>query len=128
MLGWEITVTRPQIPVLGPNDRRLDLDRPDATGLLSVPDDLSGDRLASWSASFGGMDWVDAAIGDSADGRELRGGGYPNIYAMPAEILLDTIDLQYVRTTVLDRTPPDLSAIAAVPSGEWLLVEAWDQS
>ncbi|MGF7123286.1 hypothetical protein [Rhodococcus sp. BE178] len=113
MLGWDIAVIRPHEPLLGPDDPRLG------------PRILGGDTLASWSAGLGGLSWLD----EQASCRQLRGGGYPSVYAVPAAVVLNGVDLDFVHARYPETVPSlDLSAVIAVPSSEWLLVEAWDQS
>lgn len=80
---------------------------------------------------LGGLNWLlDArADGEPVPYRQLRGSGYPSIYAVPAEVVLTGVDLTWVKARYPEMSPSlDLSAVAAIPSGEWLLVEAWDQS
>ncbi|MDH6284334.1 hypothetical protein [Prescottella agglutinans] len=121
MLGWEITVIRPREPLVGPNDPRLDPSR-QMFGSLRESPDLHGVTLARWSADLGGLEWLEPAAW------KLRDGGYPSIYAVPADVLLTKRDRLSVRPSFMDNSPLDLSAVAAIPAGEWILVEAWDQS
>lgn len=86
---------------------------------------LGGDTLVSWSANLGGLDWLD----EPAPCRQLRGGGYPSVYAVPADVVRTRVDLSFVNARYPETVPSlDMSAVIAVPSDEWLLVEAWDQS
>lgn len=124
MLGWDITVIRPRDALAGPDDPRLRPGSGKLDSVLSSPT-LSGDILASWSARLGGLDWLDEA----APCRQLRGGGYPSVYAVPADVVRTSVDLSVVNARYPETVPSlDLSAVLAVPSDEWLLVEAWDQS
>lgn len=124
MLGWDIAVIRPHEPLLGLDDPRLDPSSEKFSSVRSSPI-LRGDTLASWSAGLGGLSWLD----EPAPCRELRGGGYPSVYAVPAEVVLTRVDLDFVSARYPETVSSlDLSAVAAIPSDEWLLVEAWDQS
>lgn len=129
MLGWEITVIRPQTPLLGPDDPRLD-SREQGSGVhWHIPPALHGDTLAAWSSPYlGGLDWLWPENADPLLSRELRGGGYPSIWAVRAKDLADSVDREFVWRSFTNRSPADLSAIDAVPQGEWVLLEAWDQS
>ncbi|MFI6432906.1 hypothetical protein [Rhodococcus oryzae] len=129
MLGWDIAVIRPREPLLQQDDSRLDLSSEEFGSVRSSPM-LRGDTLASWSAGLGGLNWLDEPAGGvPVPCRELRGGGYPSVYAVPAGVVLTRVDLTWVKARYPETSPSlDLSAVAAIPSGEWLLVEAWDQS
>jgi hypothetical protein len=128
MLGWVVTVIRPREPLVGPDDPRLDLSSQEFGRLREAPA-LEGVTLARWSANLGGLDWLKPADGEPAQYRMLRDGGYPSVYAVPAEVVRTRVDLDSVQARFPDNTPSlDLSAVAALPPGEWILVEAWDQS
>lgn len=127
MLGWNITVIRPNEPVLGPDDPRLDAHREGSWSSYISPD-LDGDRVASWTAGLGGLDWIDPVGGEPAPSKQLRGGGYPSVYAVPAEVLLAGADRLSARPGLTNDSAVDLSAVVAMPPGEWIVVEAWDQS
>ena len=91
---------------------------------------LAVDTLASWSAQPAGLDWLDeSADGEPVSCRQLSFGGYPNVYAVAAEIVLTSVDPGQLKWPYSDTSRQlDLSAVAAIPSDEWLLIAAWDQS
>lgn len=107
----------------------LDAGSGEFASLCSSPT-LGGDILVSWSPRLGGLGWLD----DPARCRQLRGGGYPSVYAVPADVVRTGVDLIHAPLSVVNARYPetvpslDLLAVIAVPSDEWLLVEAWDQS
>lgn len=87
------------------------------------------DVLARWSAKIGGLKWIEKPADDETTPfPQLRSGDYPSIYAVPAEVVL-TVDLDFVKPHYPETVASlDLSAVAAIPSGEWLVIEVWDQS
>ncbi|WJJ14490.1 hypothetical protein P9990_25185 (plasmid) [Prescottella equi] len=118
MLGWDIAVIRPREPLVGPDDPRLDPEpSSDEFDSLRSSRILGGDTMVSWSANLGGLDWLD----EPAPCRQLRGGGYPSVYAVPAGVVRTGVDLSVVNARYPETVPSlDLSAVIAVPSDEWL--------
>jgi hypothetical protein len=100
-----------------------------------------GARLAVWQTGHDGLDWLDELV---KNGKEisLGGSGYPCRYTATAEHVIpriidtppgaravwiyqagDIITDKWEGKTVVDR-----EAAAHCRPGEWLLVEAWDES
>ena len=125
MLGWHISVYRKTA---------------DRTTPATIDAD-AGPRLAVWQGGIGALKWLDDLVGDS-DALNLGGNGYPFRYTATSEHIVpvmlggppdaierwrrdagDVIDPKWAGRTVLD-----VSAIDACQPGEWLLIEAWDES
>ncbi len=127
-MGWHVCVYR----------QLSDRQRPAAEG------DPRGARLAVWQARVDGLDWLQGLV-ESGDAVHLAdNGGYPvrytvradaaipivldgppqartNWVADPTDVIIDT-DRWPGKTTI------DQRAIEACQPGEWLQVEAWDES
>jgi hypothetical protein len=144
MLGWHVSVYR-----LVPRDQPA---APAATGQLTTHrltleamDSLrgqftAGDRLAVWQSGAGGLRWVDELVGSGA---AIASGtnGYPSVFYAQAADVLGRLDSppgasetwisgpgDILGEKWAGRTVTDPVAIAACAPGEWLLIEAWDES
>jgi hypothetical protein len=125
MLGWCISVCRQNDTCISPAT--------DSTPL--------GAQIATWQTGLGGLDWLNALVkvGKAVD---LGGNGYPCRYTATAEHLIpqiidappgarlmwsaapaDVLTDKWEGKTVIDR-----AAAADCRFGEWLIVEAWDES
>lgn len=100
-----------------------------------------GARLAVWQTHFSGLRWLDELV-KAKKVIDLGGGGYPDRWTAKAEILFPFIreEPPEAHTTwmredsdvVLDfwagKTEIDREAIDQCRFGEWLVIEAWDES
>jgi hypothetical protein len=125
MLGWNISVYRQADPSDAPATR----------------DSPCGARLAVWQAGLYGLQWIEELV-TQGKAISLSGNGYPKRYSTRAD---DVIPLilegppweQRKWTTGLDSvtgpgwlggTTIDRGAMEQCRLGEWLLIEAWDES
>jgi hypothetical protein len=127
MLGWHVSVYR----------------QPDGGHSPATFESPSGTRLAVWQTGWDGLHWLDAL---AVDGKAvaLGGNGYPNRYTARAEILLPHIVSESFpanETWVVGEgsyfpnpeswageTQIDQESAKQCRQGEWLMVEAWDES
>ena len=125
MLGWHISVYRQvnggQTPANSDSPR--------------------GDRLAVWQTGLGGLDWIHELV---KEGKviDLGGTGYPCRFTATCEVLIPRIAKEPpgARATWASgpsdillkgwegKTVLDEAALSGCRPGEWLLVEAWDES
>lgn len=125
MLGWHISIYRQTDEGASP-----------AT-LGSNP----GTRVAVWQTGLSGLDWINELV-EAGNAINLGGRGYPSRYTATAENLIprivdeppgarriwafgagDVLTDKWVGETLIDE-----AAAAACRPGEWLLIEAWDES
>lgn len=125
MMGWNISVYR-------------QTDDGAAPAAMETPE---GTRLAVWQTGCDGLGWLDALV-KAGKAIALGGNGYPLRYTATAEYIVprlvkeppganatwmcgqyDVISAGWAGKTVIDH-----AAVKACRSGEWLLVEAWDES
>lgn len=126
MLGWHVSVYRKS------RGRR----RP------ATNDSPQGTRLAVWQGGIDALKWLDTLV---ADGHAvaLGGDGYPLRYTAPSEHVLPVIlsgpphaiepwvrdaDDVIIDERWAGRTTIDTHAVDRCAPGEWLLIEAWDES
>lgn len=127
MLGWEIMIYRQG-------------DRGASPATKQLP---HGKRIAAWTRSSNGLMWLDSLV---KAGRviDLGGDGYPLKFTGTAEVLLSHLVQQQeealpgsdylcekLRAAVnafREITSNDLLGALECRPGEWLLIEAWDQS
>lgn len=125
MLGWNITIYRKESG--GTSPASLGASR--------------GDRLATWQAGIGGLQWIDELVKQGL-AVCLGGHGYPTEYTAP---------LEHVRAPVLEGPPHanarwllgegdvvtgvwagqttiDEEALRAGDPHEWVLIVVWDES
>jgi hypothetical protein len=134
VLGWNLGVYRlPPLP-------RRDSSTPGREELLRAARE-AGPRIAVWQTGIEGCDWLDRLV-ELGEAVDLGGDGYPNRYAATAKALLpavlngppgahetwatglhDVVGPNWEGRTVVDRDAAD-----ACDPGEWLVVEAWDES
>ena len=124
MLGWHISVYRQG------GDR--------AAPAQAI--DEHGARIAVWQTGLGGLGWIEEAV--RSNGHFLGGDGYPYRYTAQAHDLLPTILAgpphanktwhhdpgDVLGSKWIGRTLIDTQTAEACAPGEWLLIEAWDQS
>lgn len=125
MLGWHITVFR-------------------QAGIGSLPADAgseTGARLAVWQTGTGGLRWLDELV-ELGEVVDLGGDAYPFSYTGKSEYILPRIKNgpPAARETWIHdpddiigpgwagRTVLDADAMGSCRPGEWLLVEAFDES
>jgi hypothetical protein len=125
MLGWNIRIYR----------RMRNRSRPAPAGAKL------GERVAVWQAGLWGQDWLNELV-ESGSAIKLQGGGYPNLFTVPARHVLARIQAgipdandtwiagpedilgpgwegkTVLRESVLARCEPD----------EWLIAQSWDES
>ena len=125
MLGWHISVYR-----VGSHGN--------APATLRT---RTGHRLAVWQGGPEALDWLNALVA-AGEAQNLGGDGYPLCYTAQAKHITrrlvddppeardqwlhdpgDIITDRWIGHTLIDR-----AAIAKCPPGEWLLIEAWDES
>jgi hypothetical protein len=125
MLGWHISVYRQTNDGQSPAEAGSE----------------HGARLAVWQSEVGGLQWLDALV-KTGEAINLGGNGYPFHYTAQAEHLISTIvdGPPAARQTWLNgqddvvtsqwdgKTIIDHAAANDCRSGEWLLIEAWDES
>ncbi|MDP8979380.1 MAG: hypothetical protein M3O35_02185 [Acidobacteriota bacterium] len=125
MLGWHISVYRQK-------------DGGSAPATAAAPE---GTRLAVWQTGPSGLGWLDELV-KSGKAIDLGGNGYPRRYTAASEDLIPRIieEPPDARTTWMHdahdiltgkwegKTVIDRAVSAQCRSGEWLLVEAWDES
>jgi hypothetical protein len=125
MLGWHISVYR----------------QTDDGLLPATAESASGTRLAVWQTGLNGLDWITELV-RANEAVYLGGNGYPIRFTAPAKDLLPQLidqppdanpiwisDKDDILTEKWEgRTVIDHLAVNACPPGEWLLVEAWDES
>lgn len=125
MLGWHISVFRQQEGGASP----------------ATMESAKGPRLAVWQTGFEGLKWLEQLV-EAGNAIALGGNGYPVRYTATAEHLLPEISDQppQARDTwahdpgdiLTDKwegkTVVDPVTVSECPPGEWLLVEAWDES
>ena len=127
MLGWHIHVYK----------------QTDGGSSPATVQSVQGKRIAAWITSTGGLSWLEtlAKAGKAVD---LGGNGYPlkftgtaedlipRIAQKPPEALSGTIYLCEALSALNDRcskmTVTELVESVECRMGEWLLIEAWDQS
>jgi hypothetical protein len=81
VVGWDISIMRPEVALDGPKDGRLAPPKvrggyPDGVGRFSM--------LASWETHMFGLEFLDP-MPESGTAVDLWGDGYPNVYAALAE-------------------------------------------
>jgi hypothetical protein len=125
MLGWNIGIYR-QI-----DDREMP----------GTSESRQGTRLAVWQTGPDGLGWLDELV-KSGKAIDLGGDGYPFRYTAMAQYLIpeiiheppgansrwiceptDILSEKWEGKTVVDHVEAD-----CCDHGEWLLVEAWDES
>ena len=125
MLGWHISVYR----------QEGDGSKPEA---FETP---RGVRIAVWQAELRGLDWVEQLIGEGK-ATHLGGNGYPFRFAAQAALVLpiftdgppearepwvtdpgDVLTSKWKGKTTIDE-----EAVKSCEPGEWLIIEAWDES
>ena len=123
MLGWHISVYQK----VGDAD--------------PVTEAAQGKRIAVWQARLFGLRWLDALV-KQGHGEYLGGGGWPSRYMFQAKDIIprilagppeanevwirgpeDIVDEKWAGKTVID-----VAAANECKIGEWLFVEAWDES
>ena len=123
MLGWHISVYRK----VGESDPSDDASR--------------GVRVAVWQTGAWGLSWLDALV-KSGKGEHLGGGGWPSRYMFQAkDIIPQILDGPPEANEVWQKNPEDIvdekwdgkttinyQEAIACQIGEWLLMEAWDES
>ena len=102
-----------------------------------------GKRIAAWITGMSGLNWLEVlskagkAIDLGGDGYSLRFTGtaedlIPRIAQQPPEALTGTVYLCEVLSALTERcskmTVTELVESVECRMGEWLLIEAWDQS
>jgi hypothetical protein len=125
MLGWHISVYR-QIS---------NRDSPAKFGAEH------GQRLAAWQTGYSGLDWLEQLVRQkSVIG--LGGNGYPVEFTAQLHVIRSAIlggppnanpvwgfdDGDILLEGWLGKTTIDQDAILSCDPGEWLLVQAWDES
>ena len=125
MLGWMISVHR-------------QLDGGSSPATSTSP---KGPALATWQTGSRGLDWLNALV-EEDKASDLGGNGYPLWYTARAQEIVPLIStkppLANENWSVdagdgllphwLGKTTIDASAIEACRPGEWLVIEAWDES
>jgi hypothetical protein len=125
MLGWHISVYR-------------QTNGGESPAMTNSPE---GTRLAVWQAGVGGLDWLDELV-KTGNAVNLGGNGYPCRYTVIAQHVIPQIAdippgardnwLLGAGDLVTDKwegkTVVDNAEAAQCPLGEWLLIEAWDES
>ncbi len=125
MLGWIIGIYR----------------QTDGGTSPATADSPKGTRLAVWQTGADGLNWISKLV-KAGKAIDLGGSGYPCRYTATAENLVpriideppeaiptwsygpdDILTERWAGKTVIDR-----AAATDCPTGEWLLVEAWDES
>jgi len=125
MLGWNIAVYKQGSDASSP----------------ATLESVTGARLAVWQTGLEGLNWIEKLV-KTGKAINLGGNGYPCRYTATAENLIpqiideppmtkkvwtyganDIITEQWEGQTVINRTKA-----AACRPGEWLLIEAWDES
>ena len=123
MLGWHISVYRKA-------------DDSDPSGDISY-----GTRVAVWQTGFRGLQWIDQLV-KSGKGIDLGGDVYPLRYSIQAgHVIPQILDGPPEANEVWIRGPEDIvnekwagktvidvAAANECKIGEWLFVEAWDES
>jgi hypothetical protein len=125
MLGWHISVYRQR----------------DGGGSAAQAHSPEGARIAVWQTGPGGLDWLNELV-KVRKAICLGGNGYPVQYTALAKHVVPLIaekppgahdiwicDLGSVLTRQWEgRTVVDRAVAAQCDRGEWLLIEAWDES
>ena len=125
MLGWNIGIYRQD---------------DGGTSPAKFPTPYSS-RIAIWQTGLGGLDWLDKLV-KTGKAIDLGGNGYPRRYTATAENLIaeitdsppeandnwvcgpdDIIGDGWEGKTVIDR-----AEVSRCRQGEWLIIEAWDES
>ena len=125
MMGWNIRVYRQMNKRTTP----------------ATTNSSQGTRLAVWQTDSFGLGWIDELVkeGKAVD---LGGDGYPSHYTATFEHLIPPILLgppqarsawAYDATDILGKlwegkTVINQPAVKSCRPGEWLLIEAWDES
>lgn len=97
-----------------------------------------GTRLAVWQTGLGGLGWLEE-LTKAGKALVLSRTGYPTRYTGTAEHIIPGFATEARDTWVSGpsdvltakwdgQTVTDAAAVAACAPGEWLLVEAWDES
>ena len=100
-----------------------------------------GSRLAVWQTGLGGMDWL-KELAEREQAFPLGGNGYPLRYTAKAPAVIEVITegLPGARDTWVSdpgdvlgskwegKTTIDHEVCDECDPGEWLIVEAWDES
>ncbi len=124
MIGWHISVYRQK----------------DGGAAAATAASSQGTRLAVWQTGLHGLRWLDELV-KSGNAIDLGGNGYPLRFTATAEHLVPRIKQPPEANAVwvcgpqdiltdkwAGKTVVELDAIAQCRIGEWLLVEAWDES
>jgi hypothetical protein len=125
MLGWHVSIYR----------------QADGGGSPAKDRETDAARIAVWQTGWNGLEWLDELVraGKAVD---LGGNGYPSRYTAPAEHVIPIVLqkppgahevwLCEPSDIILDswegKTVVDRAAAEQCRPGEWLLVEAWDES
>lgn len=145
MLGWLISISRCGSRTL--REARGDAEAMrsllvETTGSADVPESTDADqRIATWQAGLGGLDWLDPLVSGGRAVSTSRG-GYPETYLIFCQDFIALLDKglpherpawvtdpgDVVTDRWLGRTTVDGDALAQCDRDEWLLVEAWDES
>jgi hypothetical protein len=132
VLGWHISILRPEVALDGPDDKRLAPPKgahryPDGT--LSYPDWVGRlSTLAKWESSWHGLDFIDPLL-KSRTAVWLWGNGYPNVYVALAGPLSGAEPTDFSYGSSEPDSQPDLpTALGVCDPDEWLLIIAWDLS
>jgi hypothetical protein len=145
MLGWLISVSRCGSPTL--REARGDAGAMrslliETTGSAAVPKATDADqRIATWQAGLGGLDWLDSLV-SSGRGMSTSHGGYPEAYLIPCQDFMALVEEglphehpswrsdpgDILTDRWLGRTTVNSDTLARCDPDEWLLVEAWDES
>lgn len=97
--------------------------------------------LASWTASIGGLDWLDQLVRDGK-ATDYGGDGYPMRYTAPARHVLPLIassppghggpavvgDDYFLPSGWVGKTRMSREKLTQCPPDEELYIEAWDES
>jgi len=127
MLGWHISVCKQTDRGVSP----------------ATMESAKGERIAAWMTGSGGLTWIDTLV-KTGKVIDLGGNGYPlrftgtaanvvpPIVPEPPEALTGTIWLCETLSAFTEKcsvmTPTGLIESVGCGMGEWLLIEAWDQS
>ena len=127
MLGWHIIVFKQTDGGMSP----------------ATMESATGQRIAAWTTGSTGLNWLDT-LAKTGKAIELGGSGYPlrftgtaanlvpSVVPRPPEALTETIWLCEALSAVADKScemkASDLTESVECGVGEWLLIEAWDQS
>lgn len=124
MIGWHISIYKQADDALLP-------------ATFETP---QGPRLAVWQTGGDGLNWIDEAV-KAKKAIDLGGDGYPCRYTATAEFLTPYLGKPPEANLVWISDPGDIlgegwegktvidqEAVGICLPGEWLLIDAWDES